>query len=251
MFFMFTEELNTIFLFVGLGSILIGAKGAVSENELKKFLGFTSINQIGFVIIGISVPGASAVVSAFIFFYIYLISNILFFYVPMQSFDKNNNEAFLYLNHFAYYSKLDDAKFCLENNFETNHNATFRQEKFIHQFRFIVLMFSFIGIPPLPGFGGKYLIFYNLIINHHIVIVFIVMFISLISAYYYLNLIYKLFNKNLTSSFIINYEFLKVYENFFCAGFHTFLFWVFILIGVLILDFYFFSKVLLLFKNGL
>lgn len=233
-FFMFVSEFNLIFLFVGLASILVGAKGAVSENELKRFLGFTSINQLGFALLSISVPGFSAIAAGFIFFYIYIISNILFFYIPMQCFDKNNNEAFLYLNHFAYYSKLDGNEFnlmdenlkkedslflCVINSEETNTIS-----RFSYQFRFIVLMFSFIGIPPLPGFAGKYLIFYNLVLTGHTVIVFSVMVISLISAYYYLNLIYKLFNKNLTPSFIVNYDFLKFYDNSLCEGFHTFLF---------------------------
>ena len=172
--FFLVDLFNTIFLFTGLASILIGAKCAVGENEFKKFLAFASINQVGFALLALSVPGYVAIISAFIFFYVYSLSTSIFLFVALHSFDHNNEEAFSYLNHFSYYSNMDKYSLSWYDTAKpselklNNHN----KDTFGYQFHTVIIIFSFIGIPPLPGFGAKYLIFYNLFMNHNYTIVF-------------------------------------------------------------------------------
>ena len=44
-----------LFLFVSAGSILLGALGGLLQTKIKRFVGYTSINQMGYLLIGVSV----------------------------------------------------------------------------------------------------------------------------------------------------------------------------------------------------
>lgn len=68
-----------VFLFCGLSSIVVGAKCAVGETELKKFLAFTSINQFGFALLALTVPSFLAVAASYVFVVVYGLSMVLFF----------------------------------------------------------------------------------------------------------------------------------------------------------------------------
>jgi NADH:ubiquinone oxidoreductase subunit 2 (subunit N) len=235
-------QFGYIMLFSGLSSILVGAKSAFGENELKRFLAFTSINQFGFPLLALSVPSAAAVGAAYIFIFVYCLSMVLFLFVPMQCFTKNNREAFIYLNHFAYYSNFDLNFFNYKNLIpgdKEDFTAHLINNKhyFGYQFKTIILIFSFIGIPPFLGFGAKFMIFYCLILFHHYFIVLLVLLISLISAAYYLNLIYKIFNKKEgTTIFSLDEAFLKFRPFKFLQYIYNFFFIVFIISGFYILD---------------
>jgi len=149
----------------------------------------------------------------------------------MHSFDRNNEEAFLYLNHFSYYSEMDRYAFSWYDTKELPNlkvNIHNKESLFGYQFQLIIIIFSFIGIPPLPGFGAKYIIFYNLFMNHNYTIVFFTLIVSLISAYYYFNLIYKMFNKNETTSYLINQEFFKFVPSLEASTLNLYIFLVFL-----------------------
>lgn len=65
-------------------------------------------------------------------------------------------------------------------------------------FRFLgygisILLFSFIGIPPLTGFFTKLVVFQNLTNSSEYVLLFIMIFFTVLSAFYYLRLIRKIF----------------------------------------------------------
>lgn len=234
-----------IFLFCGFSSILVGAKSAVGENEIKKFLAFTSINQFGFALLALTVPSFLAVAAAFIFVIVYAISMVIFFYIPMRSFGKNNREAFLFMNHFAYYSNFTrrrfNADFFTSPNFyfggvNTKEEFKDANERMGPELKVLVVIFSLIGVPPLPGFGAKFLIFFVLIAYGHAVIVFFTLLVSLISAYYYLNIIYKIFNKSESSSFALAENYFKFDKNFVLEQFFIFLNIIFLFLSFFVLD---------------
>src|SRR6201999_2931605 len=117
-----------------------------------------------------------------------------------------------------------------ETYYNYSHNVDNNDKRFLPirelfgpQFRFLFIVFSLIGIPPFPGFGAKFLIFFVLISNHHTAVVVFVLLISLISAYYYLNLIYKMFNKSESSSFKASEAYFKFAKNDTLDAFHVFL----------------------------
>jgi NADH:ubiquinone oxidoreductase subunit 2 (subunit N) len=75
---------------------------------------------------------------------------------------------------------------------------------FIHQLNFpnkalsgclIIALFSLIGLPPLPGFYAKLLIFTSALSANYIFESLLIIFFSVIATYYYANII-KILMKN-------------------------------------------------------
>ena len=67
------------FLISGLGSIIIGCLGALLQKRIKRFLGYTSINQVGFLLLGLSLNSISGLSSSIMFLIIYIIMSLIFF----------------------------------------------------------------------------------------------------------------------------------------------------------------------------
>jgi NADH-quinone oxidoreductase subunit N len=66
-----------------------------------------------------------------------------------------------------------------------------------------ILLFSFIGIPPLAGFFTKLIILHNLSNSSEYILIFLVIFFTSISSFYYLRLIRKKFFKRELKSFLM------------------------------------------------
>jgi NADH-quinone oxidoreductase subunit N len=65
--------------FGALGSIIIGCFGALIQRRIKRFLAYTSINQVGFLLLGLGMCDVYGLASTFLFLIIYLTMNIIFF----------------------------------------------------------------------------------------------------------------------------------------------------------------------------
>jgi len=75
---------QSFFLISGCGSIIIGCLGALLQKKIKRFLAYTSINQIGFLLLGLSTNNFSGISSSLMFLMIYIIMNIIFFGVLLN-----------------------------------------------------------------------------------------------------------------------------------------------------------------------
>lgn len=51
---MYIKIIESCFLICGLGSILIGSIGAFYQEKIKRLIAYSSINTIGFLLIGLS-----------------------------------------------------------------------------------------------------------------------------------------------------------------------------------------------------
>ena len=58
-----------------------------------------------------------------------------------------------------------------------------------------LLLFSFIGIPPLAGFFTKLVVFQNLSNSSEYILLFFLLFFTVLSSFYYLRFIRKIFFK--------------------------------------------------------
>jgi NADH-quinone oxidoreductase subunit N len=65
-----------------------------------------------------------------------------------------------------------------------------------------IALLSLAGIPPLPGFLGKYLVFALAIKNHMIPFVIVAIITSLIGIYYYFKVIVAMYFKDATSDVV-------------------------------------------------
>jgi NADH-quinone oxidoreductase subunit N len=146
-------------------SMLIGAFGAIMQHSLKRLMAYSSILNIGYALIGISLYSLEGKDSAFLYILIYVISVLGFFACLIALLgDKSEHATF------------DDIK-GIASRRKTLAGAM------------TVFMFSMIGLPPMAGFFGKYYIFYNAILTEEIGLAVIGILTSVVAAFYYLKVI--------------------------------------------------------------
>lgn len=146
-----------LLIFIIFSSMLFGRLGGINQTSLRKLIAFSSINHLGWMISGIL-----------------------------------NNEN-IWLVYFIFYALLNFSLVYIFNNFKLfNINQTFKifnSNKFINLSLFILLL-SLGGLPPFLGFIPKWIII-ELIIKRNILIVLVfILFITLITLYFYLRLTY-------------------------------------------------------------
>ena len=165
-----TTAWQQIVTFTAIASIVVGALGAIGQQNIKRLLAFSSINNVGFILIGLataSVAGASGML-------IYLV-----FYVAMT------------VGSFVAVLMLTDA--------EGNPLETFDDIKGLSTTQpalawcLLLIMFSLAGIPPLMGFYGKLVIFQAAVEADLIALAAIGIAASVIGAFYYLKFIKVMF----------------------------------------------------------
>lgn len=165
--------LTQFLIFFSLISIIFGAFGALYEKKIKRILAYSSINNFGLILLLCSLQENDLV-----FFYI-----ILYFLLLLS--------LFFILVKFAYISQKKKNFFFFKtqtNIFITDLFDLLKNEPFLC-FIFSLILFSFIGMPPLIGFFFKYQVISMLIHSSYFIFVFICFFISGISSFYYLRLI--------------------------------------------------------------
>ncbi|MCL6251921.1 NADH-quinone oxidoreductase subunit NuoN [Altererythrobacter sp. KTW20L] len=159
-----------IVTFAAIASIVVGALGAIGQENLKRLLAFSSINNVGFILIGLAtatVAGASSML-------LYLV-----FYVAMT------------VGSFVALLMLTDA--------EGKPLETFADIKGLSTTRpalawcLLLIMFSLAGIPPLMGFYGKLVVFQAAVEADLIALAAIGIAASVIGAFYYLKFIKVMF----------------------------------------------------------
>jgi len=148
-------------------SMIWGCLGALTEQTVKRFMAYSSINQMGFLLMGIACGTYEGFRAALIYLLLYVIMNAGFFLLFLCTKEKTLNKPLTYLTDF--------------NDFAQNNH--------IYSVGLVVILFSMAGIPPLGGFFGKYFIFLHTFETGHIGLVVVGMITSVIGAYYYLRII--------------------------------------------------------------
>jgi len=154
-------------LVFGSGSLIIGALGALTERVFKKFIAYSSINQIGFVLIGLSTGQVTGLQTVIIFFLFYIVTSIALFGVFLNVENQTTGE------HMRYVSDL---------GFLSPH-------EWLPRVALSIVFFSLAGLPPFAGFFSKFYVLLHLFEEGYLTAVFIGIVTSLISSYYYLTLV--------------------------------------------------------------
>ena len=155
-----------IVIFVSLASIVVGALGAIGQTSIKRLLAYSSINNIGFLLIGLAagtVAGASAML---IYLVIYVLMSIAGFLIVLMLKDADGNPV----------EAIADLA-----GLSRSHPAL--------AWALLAVMFSLAGIPPLFGFWGKFVVFQAAVEADLLVLAALGIAASVIGAFYYIKVI--------------------------------------------------------------
>jgi len=152
---------NSLIIILGLMNLAIGALGALNQVKIKRLLGYSSINQSGFIILCLLLPKEVDFNIAILYVFVYFCSLLILMILLMNS-------------------KIED------NIFEISKISLINK---LLTAIIIINLFSLAGFPPFSGFLTKWIIILKFIqLNYNIVAFSLVLF-SIISLGYYLNLI--------------------------------------------------------------
>lgn len=156
-------------------SMTIGNLFALRQQNLKRFLAFSSIAQVGFVLVGIAGASKIGMTSATYFVLIYLLSNIASFGVIGAIYDSTGKET------------INDYKGLYKSN---PYFALI----------FAVSLFSLAGIPPTAGFFGKLFLLTAGMGNGMYVLLAFAALNLVISLYNYLRIVKTMFIDDATEA---------------------------------------------------
>ena len=182
------RSLNYIFQIVCAISLLIGVYGAITQKIIKRLLAFSSINHIGFMLLGIMSYQLMSEGTIFFYLIIYLITTFGIFAIILN---------------------LRSADGELKKIIDLNGLRFTSRSKAIS---LLVFLFSLAGIPPFAGFFAKFFILSASINEGLYILSLIAVVSSVIAAFYYLSVIKNMFfneskielllDNNRTSTFI-------------------------------------------------
>ncbi len=141
---------------------------ALRQDNLKRFLAFSSIAQAGFILLGILGAGDLGMTSVVYFVLIYVFTNLGAFGVITAVYDASGVETI------SGYRGL----------YKTNPKLSLLMT---------MALFSLAGIPPVAGFFGKFFLFTAAAGQGYYILVLIAVLNSTISLYYYLRVIKAMF----------------------------------------------------------
>ena len=153
---------------LAIATMIIGNLFALRQQNIKRFLAFSSIAQVGFILVGISSISAEGTASVTYFILIYVFSNLAAFGVAAAIASQTNKE------------NIDDYKGLYQNN------------KYL-SWVLALALFSLAGIPPTAGFFGKLFLLTAGASQGNYVFITIAALNMVISLFYYLRVIRAVF----------------------------------------------------------
>ncbi len=153
-------------------TITVGNLFALRQNNMKRFLAFSSISQAGYIMLGIVGNNVMGMAALMFYILVYIFSNLAAFGV-IQAIENKTG-------------KLDMSDY--RNLYKSNPHLAFVM---------MLAMFSLAGIPPFAGFFSKFFIFTGCLSGTTSVALYVLVLIALIntiiSLYYYLMVVKSMF----------------------------------------------------------
>ena len=166
------EVWTNIIYIIAILTMTIGNLFAIRQQNIKRFLAFSSIAQAGFILLGIIGTTSLGMATVIYFMLIYIFSNLGAFGVVSVISDYSGKE------------NIDD------------YNGLYHSNPKLSLVMMLSL-FSLAGIPPIAGFFGKFFLFTAAAEQGYYWLVLIAVINATISLYYYLIVVKAMFiNKN-------------------------------------------------------
>lgn len=161
-----TSDWRQIVIFAALASIVLGAVAAIGQSNIKRLLAYSSINNVGFALIGLAAGTAEGVAGVLTYLTIYVVMTLGSFLVVLQMRDADGQPV----ETIASLSGLSRTRPALAA-------------------ALAMFMFSLAGIPPLFGFWAKFAVFEAAVKAGLFPLAAIGIAASVIGAYYYLRIV--------------------------------------------------------------
>ncbi len=155
-----------IVIFVALASIILGAVAAIGQTNIKRLMAYSSINNVGFALIGLAAGTPAGVAATMSYMAIYVVMTIGAFACILQMRDEQGRPV----ETIASLAGLSQSRKGLAA-------------------AFAIFMFSMAGIPPLFGFWAKFLVFDAAVAADLTALAAFGIAASVIGAFYYLKVI--------------------------------------------------------------
>ena len=159
-----------IVIFAALASIIVGALGAIGQNNIKRLLAYSSINNVGFILIGLAAATTAGVSAMMVYLAIYVVMTIGSFVAVLMLRDADGNPVEAISDLAGLATTRPALAWCL-----------------------MALMFSLAGIPPLFGFWGKFVIFQAAVQADLVLLATLGIAASVIGAFYYIKVVKVMF----------------------------------------------------------
>jgi len=157
---------------MAIASITVANLFAIRQQNLKRFLAFSSISQAGYILLAIISGSSMGMASLVYYVLVYMFSNLAAFGV-ISIIEERTGKV-----------RMDE----YNGLYQTNPRLSFVM---------MLALFSLAGIPPFAGFFSKFFVFSAAAAQGYYVLVFVALLNTIISLYYYLLVIKAMFlNKN-------------------------------------------------------
>ncbi len=160
-------------MLLAIASLVIGNLAAIAQTNLKRMLAYSTIAQIGFVLLGLmsgmvngnGMSSSQAYGATIFYLLIYVLSTLGTFGIVM---------------------------FLAHEGFEAEELSDFAGLGKTHPWLAGImsfLMFSLAGVPPFAGFYAKFVVLQSLLVTGRIWLVVLAVLLSVIGAFYYLRMV--------------------------------------------------------------
>lgn len=186
-----SDALQPFLILICLLSLIFGSLNAYKQQNIKRFLAFSSVNHFGFILIGLAIGTKAGIAASFFYLAFYIVltfgmwsSLILLTYVKVtlnKTLESSRNNENIKTYQLSRITELGGL---------ANSNPGIA-------FSIFLMLISMGGIPPLAGFNAKVSIFYALIEKAFTdsfggflpFVLIVAMLSSILSVFYYIRII--------------------------------------------------------------
>jgi NADH-quinone oxidoreductase subunit N len=161
-----TDAWRQIVIFAALASIFLGAIAAYGQTNIKRLLAYSSINNVGFALVGLAAAGPRGASSVLFYMAVYVVMTLGAFLCVLWMRDAQGRPV------------------------ESIESLTgLAQSRPGFAAAFAIFMFSLAGIPPLFGFWPKLVVFSAAVESGYVALAVAGIIGTVVGAYYYLRIV--------------------------------------------------------------
>jgi NADH-quinone oxidoreductase subunit N len=164
-----SADWSQILVVLSVASMAWGAFAALTQDNIKRLLAYSSIGNMGYALLGVLALSPEGIAATYLYLAIYMVMTAGTFAIVMSM--RRNGQEVQSISDLAGLSK---------------HNPMLA-------YMLAALMFSMSGIPPLAGFFGKLFVFQAAVEAGYFIVAVLGVLSSVVAAYYYIKIIKIMF----------------------------------------------------------